>query len=251
MQGASRGIGLELARQLLLRSADSHVIATCRNPSAVEQLIELQQTYSDRLTVLPLDVTDEGSIEAASRHVSRTWGGLNLLINASGVLHRTGEMKPETSMKALTPSALLTCFQVNAMGPALVLKHMSPLLASAGGSAAGRPLAVAASISARVSSIGDNRLGGWHSYRASKTALNQLIRTMSIELASKRQPVAAILLHPGTVDTDMSRPFQRGVAKEKLFGREQAAQQLLAIIDGVTAEDNGKFYAWDGQEVPW
>ncbi|CAI5527952.1 unnamed protein product, partial [Closterium sp. Naga37s-1] len=160
-------------RQLLQRSSDSHVIATCRNPAAAAALQELQSISGDRLTVLPLDVTDEATIEEAAQHVSATWGRLNLLINASGLLHLPGAMKPETSMKALTPQALLTSFQVNAMGPALVIKNMAPLLAAGGGAAAGREVAVAASMSARVSSIGDNRLGGWHSYRAAKTALNQ------------------------------------------------------------------------------
>ncbi|CAI5483409.1 unnamed protein product [Closterium sp. Yama58-4] len=232
VQGASRGIGLELVRQLLQRSSDSHVIATCRNPAAAAPLQELQSSSGDRLTVLPLDVTDEASIEEAAQHVSATWGHLNLLINASGLLHVPGAMKPETSMRALTPQALLTSFQVNAMGPALVLKNMAPLLAAGGGAAAGREVAVAASISARVSSIGDNKLGGWHSYRASKAALNQLVRTMSIELAAKKQPVAAILLHPGTVDTDMSKPFHRAVPPGKLFTREFAAQKLLGIVVG-------------------
>ncbi|CAI5995150.1 unnamed protein product, partial [Closterium sp. NIES-64] len=238
-------------RQLLQRNPDSHVIATCRNPAAAAALQELQSSSGDRLTVLPLDVTDEATIEEAARHVSATWGHLNLLINASGLLHMPGAMRPETSMKALTPQALLTSFQVNAMGPALVIKNMAPLLAVGGGAAAGREVAVAASMSARVSSIGDNRLGGWHSYRASKTALNQLVRTMSIELAAKKQPVSAILLHPGTVDTDMSKPFQRAVPPGKLFTREFAAQKLLGIIDRVSAGDNGKFFAWDGQEISW
>ncbi|GJP52896.1 hypothetical protein CLOM_g12059 [Closterium sp. NIES-68] len=251
VQGASRGIGLELARQLLQRSADSHVIATCRDPAAAAPLRELQRSSGDRLTVFPLDVTDEASIEGAARHVAATWGHLNLLINASGLLHVPGTMKPETSMKALTPQAMLTSFQVNAMGPALVIKHMAPLLAAGGGAAAGREVAVAGSISARVSSIGDNRLGGWHSYRASKAALNQLVRTMSIELAAKKQPVSAVLLHPGTVDTDLSKPFQTAVPPGKLFTREFAAHKLLGVVGRITAADNGKFFAWDGQEIPW
>ena len=106
-------------------------------------------------------------------------------------------------------------------------------------------------MSARVGSIGDNRLGGWYSYRASKAALNQLTKTMAIELRRKNQNVAAILLHPGTVDTDLSKPFQKNVAPEKLFTRERAVEQLLRIIDGVEMKDTGKYYAWDGSEIPW
>ena len=108
-----------------------------------------------------------------------------------------------------------------------------------------------ASISARVGSVSDNGTGGWYSYRASKTALNQLNKTLSVELARKRAPVSAVLLHPGTCDTDLSKPFQRNVPEGKLFSRERGARQLLDVIGGVTREDSGKFFAWDGQEVPW
>lgn len=108
-----------------------------------------------------------------------------------------------------------------------------------------------ANLSARVGSIGDNRLGGWYSYRSSKAALNQLTKTMSIELGRKGRKVASLLLHPGTCDTDLSAPFQRNVAPEKLFTRERGVRQLLDIIDRATMEDNGKFYAWDGSEIPW
>ncbi|MGB5543850.1 MAG: SDR family NAD(P)-dependent oxidoreductase, partial [Gammaproteobacteria bacterium] len=111
--------------------------------------------------------------------------------------------------------------------------------------------AVVANISARVGSITDNRLGGWYAYRASKAAQNMLTRSMAIELGRGARPVTLISLHPGTVDTDLSRPFQRNVPDGKLFSTERAVGQLLAIIDGVTAADSGRFFAWDGSEIPW
>ena len=111
--------------------------------------------------------------------------------------------------------------------------------------------AVIASLSARVGSISDNRLGGWYTYRSSKAALNQLTKTMSLELSRKNQRIAAIVLHPGTVDTGLSEPFQRNVAPEKLFTKERAVNQLLGIVDGVSMQDTGKFYAWDGQIIPF
>ncbi|PKI75214.1 hypothetical protein CRG98_004365 [Punica granatum] len=126
---------------------------------------------------------------------------------------------------------------------------MWPLLKAGGGTK--REVAIVANLSARVGSIGDNRLGGWHSYRASKSALNQLTKTVSVEFARKKDPIACILLHPGTVDTDLSKPFQRNVPEGKLFTKEYSVQRLLGIIDNAKRQDNGKFFAWDGQEVPW
>ncbi|CAO2823178.1 unnamed protein product [Amaranthus hypochondriacus] len=127
---------------------------------------------------------------------------------------------------------------------------MWPLL-KVGGGAGTRNAAVVANLSARVGSIGDNNLGGWHSYRASKAALNQLTKTVSVEMARKKDPIICLLLHPGTVDTDLSRPFQRNVPREKLFTKEFSVNKLLSIIDGANIHDNGKFFAWDGQEIPW
>lgn len=230
-----------------------------------------------RLTVLPLDVTRASTIDAAAEAVSASLGRLDLLINASGILHGTGAdpetgsvetFTPETALARLTPAALAACFAVNAAGPILVARAFVPLLiaggraeeakakamAKEGGAEAGHnppPPSVLASISARVGSVSDNGTGGWYSYRASKTALNQLNKTLSVELARKRAPVAAVLLHPGTCDTDLSKPFQRNVPEGKLFSRERGARQLLEIVGGVTREDSGKFFAWDGQEVPW
>ncbi|XP_057545393.1 uncharacterized protein LOC130824410 [Amaranthus tricolor] len=250
VQGASRGIGLEFVRQLLQRDEKGHVLAACRNPDQSTGLQELKNQFSDRLNLLKLDLTSESTIEAAATSVRETHGYLNLLVNTSGILSVPNVLHPETTLTKVQKSSLLLSYEVNAVGPILVIKHMWPLL-KVGGGAGTRNAAVVANLSARVGSIGDNNLGGWHSYRASKAALNQLTKTVSVEMARKKDPIICLLLHPGTVDTDLSRPFQRNVPREKLFTKEFSVNKLLSIIDGAKIHDNGKFFAWDGQEIPW
>ncbi|KAL7241392.1 hypothetical protein ACSBR1_014062 [Camellia fascicularis] len=188
---------------------------------------------------------------ASAKSIRERYGSLNLLINASGILSIPDVFQPETTLSKVQKSSLLLAYEVNAVGPILVIKHMWPLLKVGGGYGTERDIAVVANLSARVGSIGDNRLGGWHSYRSSKAALNQLTKTVSVEFARKKDPIICLLLHPGTVDTDLSRPFQRNVAEGKLFTKEFSVQKLLSIINGAKSHDNGKFFAWDGQEIPW
>ena len=182
-----------------------------------------------------VDLTDEASIEAAARSLGPT----DVVICAAGLLHDE-TIAPEKTWAALDPAAMTKVLAVNAVGPALVAKHFLPLLPK------GRKTAFAA-LSARVGSIGDNRLGGWVSYRASKAALNQVIRTFSIELARKRPEALIVGLHPGTVDTGLSKPFQRG---HELFSPEQSARHLLTVLDDLTPADSGGVFAWDGARIP-
>ncbi|CAA6657977.1 unnamed protein product [Spirodela intermedia] len=263
VQGASRGIGLEFVRQLLEKKEKGQVIATCRDPSRASFLQELKGKYTERLDILPLDVTDESSIKASTKSINERYGSLNLLINASGVLSIPGVLQPETTLNKVEKSSLMFAYEVNAAGPTLVIKvffsnsfsvrlssHVA-LLKLGGQTASERKFSIVANLSARVSSIGDNGLGGWHSYRSSKTALNQLTKNISLEFARRKDPIVCILLHPGTVDTDLSKPFQRGVPEGKLFTPEFSVGKLLAVIEGTEASDNGKFFAWDGQQIPW
>ncbi|KAF3957796.1 hypothetical protein CMV_017224 [Castanea mollissima] len=251
VQGASRGIGLEFVKQLLEKNEKGHVVATCRNPDAASGLLHLKNRFAERLSILPLDLTIESTIEASAKSIRERFGSLNLLINASGILSIPDVLQPETTLTKVEKSSLLLAYEVNAVGPIMVIKHMLPLLKVGGGSGTERDVAVVANLSARVGSIGDNHLGGWHSYRSSKTALNQLTKTVSVEFARKKDPIICILLHPGTVDTDLSRPFQRNVPDGKLFTKEFSVQKLLGIINNAKRHDNGKFFAWDGQEIPW
>jgi NAD(P)-dependent dehydrogenase (short-subunit alcohol dehydrogenase family) len=163
------------------------------------------------------------------------------VIVATGVLHH-GEA-PERSYRAMTAEHLLRDYRINAVGPALAAKHFLPLLPK-------DRRTVFAALSARVGSISDNRLGGWHSYRASKAALNMILKTLAIELA-RSHPLAIVAgLHPGTVDTSLSAPFQKGVAEGRLFDPAYSAAQLLTVIEGLTPADSGRVLAWDGQVVP-
>jgi NAD(P)-dependent dehydrogenase (short-subunit alcohol dehydrogenase family) len=239
-------------RQLLLRPGE--VVATCRNPTeqGARGLLALQREHGNRLRVLRLDTWEVDSIDEAVSSVQEAYGHINLLLNVSGVLHVPGLMSPETSLQKLKLENMERAFRTNAFGPVLVCRGFLPLLLAAGkeGQATEQKPAVVANLSARVGSIEDNGLGGWYSYRASKAALNQFTKTLSIEAARKGH-VAAVALHPGTCDTDLTLPYQKNVKPEKLFSREKGVSQLLHIMDSLTMEDAGRFIAWDGKDVPW
>ncbi len=230
--GASGAIGGALIRTLLDKVSTQRIFALSRNPIEVTDA---------RVTALAIDLENEISlIQAAS--ACQVEGGVDLITNTIGILHEGDTIRPEKGLKELDPETMARLFRVNTIGPALVMKHFSPLLAR------DRP-AVIASLSARVGSIGDNKAGGWYSYRASKAALNQLIRTTSIELAARRPQVICVGLHPGTVRSAMSEPFLQRYTKNEIFEPETAATALLSVVAGLTPEQTGKIFAWDGQEI--
>ncbi len=184
-----------------------------------------------------LDVTDEASVEATLGALA---GPFDLIFVATGALGGAGH-PPEKSVSAVTPEALMDQFRLNAMGPMLVLKHALPLIPR------DAPCVVAV-LSARVGSIGDNAIGGWHSYRAAKAALNQLIHGAAIELTRTRKQACAVCLHPGTVAT----PFTAAYAgRHKTVPPEEAAARLLSVIDGLTPAETGRFFDYAGREIPW
>jgi len=186
-----------------------------------------------------LDLEDEASIAAPAASIA-AGPPPTLVLVATGVLHDGFE--PERSYRALSSDHLLRDYRVNAVGPALIAKHLLPLLPR-------DRRAVFAVLSARVGSIGDNRLGGWHAYRASKAALNMILRNLSIELAHTHPQAIVVGLHPGTVATDLSAPFQRGVAPDRLFAPAQSAERLMAVIEGLTPANSGGVFAWDRQRI--
>lgn len=189
------------------------------------------------------DLTDEASIAAAAAETAEA-GPIDLVLVATGILHNKGGLGPEKSWKMIDPAKMAEVFAINTIGPALIAKHFLPLLRKDRGSVFGV-------LSARVGSIEDNRLGGWHSYRASKAALNMLIKNFAIELAHRNPQAIAVALHPGTVDTGLSASFQSNVSSERLFSPQKSAQALLALINGLTPADSGGFLAWDGQPIPF
>jgi NAD(P)-dependent dehydrogenase (short-subunit alcohol dehydrogenase family) len=189
----------------------------------------------------PFDLTDEASIAAAARDVAALEGELRLVFDATGLLQGDG-VEPEKTWKQLDPEKLATSFAVNAIGPALVMKHFLPLLARRGKS-------VFATLSARVGSLGDNRLGGWYGYRASKAALNQFVRTAAVELARQRPDAVCLALHPGTVDTGLSAPHRKSGLEVRTPG--QAARLLVGVLDRVGPDQTGGFLDYDGETIPW
>jgi NAD(P)-dependent dehydrogenase (short-subunit alcohol dehydrogenase family) len=191
-----------------------------------------------RQTDPPIDYAREASIAAAAQ-VLRAHAPFHVVIVATGVLH-TAAAQPEKRLADLQLASMEEVFRLNTFGPALVLRHFAPLL--------DRQRSVMGFLSAKVGSIGDNRLGGWYSYRASKAALNMLVKTASIELRRTHPGAAVVALHPGTVKSALSRPF-RGDE----IGREaaQAAGEMWQVLQGLGAEDSGCFLAYDGESLPW
>ncbi|MEO6365716.1 MAG: SDR family NAD(P)-dependent oxidoreductase [Luteimonas sp.] len=242
--GASSGIGLAAVEQLLDNARVGRVVALSRGADHHDGLSKLGRAHGDRLRTLSCDITsDADRATLVARLAAAGVDRLHLLLNCAGVLHANGVV-PEKSLAALRGDALARVFALNAFAPILLVQALLPLLKY------GDPV-VLASLSARVGSIGDNHLGGWYAYRASKAAQNQMFRTLSIEMRRTHPHVACVLLHPGTVDTPLSKPFQAGVPPGKLFSAEHSAQRLLLVIAGITPEDSGRFYAWDGAEIPW
>ncbi|KAL1507468.1 hypothetical protein AB1Y20_008304 [Prymnesium parvum] len=236
--GASRGIGLALTAELLRRSRGT-VVAASRQPHLSAPLRELSEDFPSRLSLLPCDVLRPASLEAMAARLAASHARVDLVLNVAGVLHDGGRV-PEKSLAAVDAEWMAHVYRVNAVGPVLVAQATQPLL---------RPGSVVASVSARVGSIGDNHLGGWWSYRMSKAALNMATRNLAIEL--KRSGAIAVSLHPGTTDTDLSKPFQRNVRPEKLFTPEFTARSLLDVLEGLTLEDTGGFFAYNGERIEW
>ena len=193
-----------------------------------------------RLSRPDVDAGAPARLEAA---LAATGGELSHLLVATGLLHREGR-GPERDWRQLDPDWMVESYRVNAVIPALVARFGLPLLAR-------RSRPVFAVLTARVGSIGDNRLGGWYSYRMAKAAANQLVRTVSVELGRRLPGAVALALHPGTVDTGMSRPFQRNLRPGQLVTADEAAARLWAVIDGATPAQSGLFLNWDGTPLPF
>ena len=221
--GASGGIGAALLAQLQQNDRFDRALGLSRHSQPA------------------LDLLDEASIALAAAHVAGLGLPLRLLIDATGLLHGPG-LQPEKTWQQLDPVQMARAFAINAIGPALLMKHFLPLLPLEGRS-------VFATLSAKVGSIGDNHLGGWYSYRASKAALNQLVRTAAIELRRRQPQALCVALHPGTVATGLSAPFAK--TGLQVQAPDHAAARLLGVIDGFQAADSGGFFNHDGSVLPW
>ena len=208
--------------------------------SSGASVTEFSRSHGSGTAQYAIDLTSEKSIEAAAYRI-REDAPFSAIFLATGLLHDS-EVRPEKSLRDIDQEGLTRLFAVNAIGPALVAKHFVPLLPRQG-------RCIFAALSARVGSISDNRLGGWYGYRASKAALNMIIKTLAIEVARTRPDAICVGLHPGTVDSGLSKPFQRGVPPQRLFSPDRAATHLLKVIDNLTPAQTGRCFAWDGVEI--
>lgn len=240
--GASQGIGLGFVQQLLADDRISQVYGTYRSASMAPALKALAETHP-KLTCLPGDATQESDVANWASTIQARHGELHLVVTCVGLLHEA-DLQPEKALRQANADQLLRYFQVNSIPTMLLAKQLQPLLKHGDRS-------VFATLSAKVGSIGDNRLGGWYGYRASKAALNMFLKTIAIEYSRRNPNTIVVALHPGTTDTRLSQPFQRNVPPEKLFSVSRTVDQLISVIDGLGAADSGGFFSWDGSPLPW
>ena len=252
---ASRGLGLQYVQSLLDRT-EGTVVATCRNPDSATQLHDIlsdaSSDVSDRVTVYALDVTDQSQIDKIATEIKQSNGGrVDTLFNVAGVLgNPTEDPGPERNLAGLDADWLEKQFKVNVIGPMMLTQALAPYMRSKKGRKSTRAETVVANMSARVASLADNTGPlGWHSYRMSKAALNMGTRTICHEL--RRQGTWTIALYPGMTDTDMSKPFQKGIKPGMIFPVEFTVKRMLDVVDGMEEKHSGGLYDWAGQALPF
>lgn len=229
--GGSGAIGSAFVKKLATLHPDATIHAFSRTVS-----IECDENVNH----FSIDLMNEASISEASNLVTKE-ASLDMVIMATGILFE-GALKPEKSLRDLSTEKFQRLFEVNTILPALIAKHFLPKLNK-------ENRAIFAVLSARVGSISDNRLGGWYAYRASKAALNMIIKNAAIEISRQNKQAIVVGLHPGTVDSDLSKPFQNNVPIGNLFTPEESVEKLLEILTKLEPKQSGKCYAWDGVEI--
>ncbi|MFC0339049.1 NAD(P)-dependent dehydrogenase, short-chain alcohol dehydrogenase family [Kushneria avicenniae] len=237
------GIGSALLARLLQDPRAGRIVAVTRHR---ERLAQDERLDIDRLDIVEADVTSDEGLQTLSEYLQKA--PVHLLFNTIGVLHdgqsdQSVAMAPEKRLERLSFEALQHAFHINAATTAMLVSTLADRLT--------RHPAIIAALSARVGSIGDNELGGWYAYRASKAALNMLMKTASIEFRRRNPQAILLCLHPGTTDTELSRPFQARVPDGKLFTTEFVADRLLEVINQRTPEDSGAFYDWNNTPIEW
>ena len=232
--GASGGIGDAFVQKLSRSQQCTSLIMTSRQPQVLGS-IDAKHTW------LSLDITEEASIQHLSMYLQNNHLQPNVVLNLSGMLH-CSQFGPERTWRHLDMETMRRVFEVNTFGIALLAKHLIPMMPRTGRS-------IFASLSARVGSISDNKLGGWYSYRASKAAQNMIVKNISIEAQRKWKQLICVALHPGTVKTSLSDPFTKNYDPQKLFTPQQSCDFLCDVISHLTMEDTGGFFAWDGQPI--
>ena len=236
IQGVGGGIGQALMHQVIQSGLYQQVFVTARDPSQI--------VLTDPCVIpIELDLESDKSIKSAAREVASNTKALNLVVTTAGILKEESKgLFPEKKLNDLNRANMETVFSINCFGPFLWYAALDQLIRH-------RESLIIATLSARVGSIGDNRLGGWYSYRASKTAQNMLTKNLSLELR-RTNPLAIVVgLHPGTVDTNLSKPFQSGVPADRLFRPDQSAGYLWSILKALEPERSGEVIAWDGEVI--
>jgi NAD(P)-dependent dehydrogenase (short-subunit alcohol dehydrogenase family) len=236
--GASRGIGLAITKALLANIQIKRVFASYRQPHSASELLALADK---RLHRVQLDVTEATGIQNLVQLIMRDEGAPDFVIHCAGILHGKG-IQPEKALSQCDADTLKRVFEVNSIAPLMLAKALIPLMPR-------RRNSHFTVLSAMVGSIADNRLGGWYAYRASKAALNQYMRTLSIECRRTHPGLCITSIHPGTTDTELSRPFQTNVKSGKLYTPEQSARRILSVVGQSTAEQSGQFVNWDGESI--
>lgn len=243
--GGTGGIGRAMVEQLINSEKSSEtdgprVFATYHR--------NVPDFAADNLYWIPMNICDEQSIQQAADVLKQQTAHIDWVVNCAGLLH-TDAQQPEKALRQIETAFFLQNMQVNALASLLIAKHLKPFLANAQRTI-DRP-AVFATISARVGSISDNQLGGWYSYRMSKAALNMGMKNLSIEWARSLKDVCVVVMQPGTVNTQLSAPFQGNVADGHLFSPAYSAECLLEVLNGMTAAQSGSFVDWAGESIPW
>ncbi len=240
--GASGGIGIAMTELLLKQGI--HVIASVREHriNKFEQLNTLKSDYKSQLILISMDVSTQESVEKAFSSISGHTNKLHLVINCTGLLHNSKGLQPEKRLEDINADNLSQSFAINSIGPLLIARYALPLLRH-------EKRSVLSNISARVGSISDNRAGGWYAYRAAKAAQNMITKTLAIELNRRSPNTICVGLHPGTVNTELSKPFQRNLKPGQLTTAEQSADYLYKVITELEQKDSGKVFAWDGSEI--
>lgn len=241
--GATGGIGSALVHQLLLRHPGAKVYATGRRQEGLDALLDTCGEDRPRLTTIVLDALDEDALVSLSNRIKEESGGLDVCIHTIGALHGEG-LKAEKSLRDLSLQTLLHSFSVNTVSFLLLAKHLHKLFRHE------HPTILAA-ISAKVGSIGDNQLGGWYSYRASKAALNMAVRNVALEYTRTGCKTTTVSLHPGTTETVLSKPFTGAYPADKLATPAKTAERLVDVLSKVASPENGQFLNWDGTTLPW
>jgi NAD(P)-dependent dehydrogenase (short-subunit alcohol dehydrogenase family) len=238
--GASRGIGLAITKQLLQDRDIQRIYATYRQTGTAAGLLGIDDP---RLHTISADITIPADLQGLATNIEANGDYPDFVINSSGILHEH-DLLPEKSLSQCAQESLMRLFLVNSIGPLMLARTVIPLMPR------NQPAHFAV-LSAMVGSIGDNRLGGWYGYRASKAALNQFMRTLAVECYRSHPQLCITAIHPGTTDTSLSQPFQGNVKPGKLYTPAQSAGRILHVVKSGKAEQSGRFVNWDGKPIPW